>query len=144
MAVSAEVMSVIRLLNEEGFGALAGEILIEIDLGREEEPSVDQAPVGFQELQTTKRIPFPEEDQLAEAMRILQLRLVEPARSLAEAERIAGALTDGKPIRILFVDDGDEGSSSILSGIAPPGDDQIPNQLDALLGRIARPNIIET
>ena len=35
MAVGANVMQLVRLLDDEGFGALAGELLTEISLGRE-------------------------------------------------------------------------------------------------------------
>ena len=35
MAVSDDVTEIVRILNEEGFGVLAGEVLAEINLGRE-------------------------------------------------------------------------------------------------------------
>ena len=44
MPVSEEVMELVRILDEEGFGALAGELLTEVNLGREgEEYEGDQA-----------------------------------------------------------------------------------------------------
>lgn len=96
MDINENVMEIIEILNQSGFGSLAGELMTEISLGREivsREPDSDD-----------DRVTIPEAEQLEEAIRILRLRLMEPARALASAEQIAGNFTDGGGIRIQFVD----------------------------------------
>lgn len=91
-------MELVYLLNEEGYGALAGELLTEISLGYElgneyDEPNISaysfERSTGPEESQ---RKPVPEDEQLKFAVEFLQLRLVAPMRFLAEAEEIAGEL----------------------------------------------------
>ncbi|WP_153467896.1 hypothetical protein [Komagataeibacter medellinensis] len=87
MDINENVMEIIEILNQSGFGSLAGELMTEISLGREivsREPDSDD-----------DRVTIPEAEQLEEAIRILRLRLMEPARALASAEQIAGNFTDG-------------------------------------------------
>jgi hypothetical protein len=135
MAVSADVIEIVRILDEEGFGVLAGEVLSEINLGRE----VVQDEIGEDEDAALSRSPTSEEEQLQEVMHILRLRLVEPARKLADAEMIAGRLTHREAVRIRFVDPEDrpgDGGARLPPGDAPPGDRLAANDLDALLDRI--------
>ena len=85
------------------------------------------------------RSPTSGEEQLQEVMRILRLRLVEPARKLADAEMIAGRLSHRRAVRIRFVDSGDrpgEGGASLPPGDAPPSDPLTADNLDALMDRI--------
>ena len=99
MAVHSDVMELVALLDAEDFSALAGEILTEIALGRtlpSDDPEHD------------KRQPIPDDEQLRVAIDLLKLRLTEPARRLAEAEEIAGTLSGGTPVPILFVDSNGE------------------------------------
>jgi hypothetical protein len=63
--------------------------------------------------------------------------LVEPARALADAERIAGTLNGGTPLRIEFVDPEERIFRERLIQAAP-GDRSIPDKLDELLCRIAQ------
>ncbi|MGO8154268.1 hypothetical protein AB9F36_31050 [Rhizobium leguminosarum] len=96
MAVNEQVMDLVALLDKEGFSVLAGEILMEIALGRESEfGDGDRA---------YERIPIPDDEQLREAVNLLKLRLTEPARRLAEAEKIAGGLNGGGIVPIIFID----------------------------------------
>ena len=101
MRVSDDVIELVQLLNDGGFGAAAGELLMEIGLGREMEDgsdgegkfSVDDAP---------RRAPLSQPEEMAAALAFLELRLVEPVRRLAQAEAIAGLLSvphepTGKP-----------------------------------------------
>src|SRR5271157_573768 len=117
MAVSDDVTEIVRILNEEGFGVLAGEVLAEINLGRELERG------GFVEDEdaAVSRSPTSEEEQLQQVTHILRLRLVEPARKLADAEMIAGHLSHREAVRIRFVDPEDrpgEGGAASARGRA--------------------------
>jgi hypothetical protein len=97
MAISEEVRQIIFILEEEGFGALAGELLSEISLGREVEkeiPSDEQASRSVDIETVIIRVPIEEGDQLREAMNFIRTRLVLPVRAFAEAERIASGLLD--------------------------------------------------
>jgi hypothetical protein len=158
MAVTAEVMQLVGLLDEEGFGALAGELLMEISLGSEK-PVADGyiSPAGASDGDDdendpdvgSQRIPIPDKDQLRAAAQFLRLRIVEPIRRLAEAERIAGELSSGRPsatsprlpaqaahTRIEFVDTfGDTVTAFTRTEAA--GDQRGAEELDQLLVRIA-------
>lgn len=95
-------MELIALLNEEGFGFLAGELLTEISLGREIDDTPPDGQVSsdlwskkatdFADEQGLEREPIPLDEQLPAALSFLRLRLVEPVRVLAQAEEIAGGL----------------------------------------------------
>ena len=150
MAVSDEVMELVRILDDTGFGVLAGELLSEISLGGVEGDDGDAGdggsvlgkPATSDAARPMARIPIPETEQISEAVRILRLRLVQPARALAEAERIAGALSGRPPVRIRFSDP--EGARSEDRARSPgefeaaPGDAQFAEALDNLLGAIER------
>ena len=74
---------------------------------------------------TVSRSPTSEEEQLQQATHILRLRLVEPARKLADAEMIAGHLSHREAVRIRFVDPEDrpgKGGARLPPGDASPGD----------------------
>ena len=138
MAVSEEVRQIIFILEDEGFGALAGELLTEISLGREVEKDrvADEAGVRSGERETVvMRIPLAENDQLREAMAFLRLRLVMPVRAFAEAERIAGKLTTDGKVRIRFVDPDELQETEPLSR-REIGDASVADTLDALLERL--------
>jgi hypothetical protein len=102
MQVSDDVMELVQLLNEENFGVLAGELLIEISRGREiEDPDDDEVeaspqPSGedwFTESEKMDlREPIPEDEQLDVALKFLESRLVGSMRHWAKAEAIAGCL----------------------------------------------------
>jgi len=121
MAVSEDIIDLVRVLNEADLAWLAGEILTEIEDGRLSEPSPnfekpmnDIPPLqrGIAEYEDEKgihrkfefiidredadpdfeRIPIPENEQLSFAVEIVERRLLEPLRRFAEAERIAGEL----------------------------------------------------
>lgn len=193
MPVSPDVMTVVRILDEEGFGALAGELLTEVATGREldtDSGDVDappenlkaETPGGSMERLVTlddesvrkqlyfdrdgglgdpevRREPIPESEQLAHAMAFLKLRLVEPMRRLAEAERLAGEiaagmiasavdragsteevevrpLRDAPPIRVSFSRN-QAGNAPLLERDAKPGDLAEVDALAEVLGRIA-------
>lgn len=193
MPVSPDVMTVVRILDEEGFGALAGELLTEVATGREldtDSGDVDappenlkaETPAGSMERLVTlddesvrlqlyfdtdgglgdpevRRESIPESEQLAHAMAFLKLRLVEPMRRLAEAERLAGEiaagmtasavdraesteevkvrpLRDAPPIRVSFSRN-EAGDAPLLERDAKPGDLAEVDALAEVLGRIA-------
>lgn len=101
MRVSADVIELVQILNEGGFGATAGELLMEIGLGREIDDGGDgDGKSGIDD--APRREPLSEADQMTAALAFLELRLVEPVRRLAQAEAIAGLLSTpneptGKP-----------------------------------------------
>jgi hypothetical protein len=138
MAVNEDVMKIVRILDDEGFGVLAGELLTEISLGREsqEGASISTEVKTIDDDRRVRRVPIPEEDQLAEAIRILQLRLVEPARVLAEAEAIVGELTELSSVRIRFIAP-EEGSDIEQLDDRNPGSRVAADALSGLLERIA-------
>lgn len=161
MPVNPDVMKVVRILDEEGFGALAGELLMEISLGREldldkrfgmQAVDFDTAANDGALLEARpKREPIPDDQQLGEAMEFLRLRLVEPVRRLAEAERIAQQLLTGTletpdqeistrtseiATKITFI----ETESSVVSGFVrteQAGQEESADWLDSILTRIA-------
>ena len=138
MAIESTVMDIVRILDEKGFGWLAGELMTEIDLGRELDGEGFKSVEGAEEDEerpAARRVPIPPEEQLGVAISILRLRLVEPARALAEAERIAGPFGDSEAVRIRFVGPLGEDDSRYRSD-ARPGDDHVANKLDDLLRRI--------
>jgi hypothetical protein len=143
MAISEEVRQIIFILEEEGFGALAGELMTEISLGREVEKEIpsDEHADGSVDVETVViRVPIGEGDQLREAMNFIRMRLVRPVRAFAEAERIASELSDQHSVRIRFIDPEDRVEAEPISR-RDVGDASIADQLDALLERL--PSMIE-
>lgn len=105
MATSEDVRQLIAILDEEGFGIVAGELLTEINLGREiEKPVFDGRDAAAPDATSIVRVPLDDDDQFDAALRLIELRLVAPARALAEAERIAGLLADSPTTRLRFID----------------------------------------
>ena len=136
MAISRDVWQIISILEEEGFGAIAGDLLSEISRGRETEKFKQP---GFQDgiddqTSVVVRLPISEENQLREAISFLRLRLVEPVRALAKAERMASDLADVPNTRIRFIDPVDGYEVGPLHHGA--GDAEVAEQLDALLDRL--------
>src|SRR5580765_1985788 len=101
MPATRDLLWLIAILDTEGFGELAGEILTEISAGRIVQDETD--PNVSEDDSPPKRVPFGPEEQLREAIVLLRARLTEPAIRLAEAEEIAGRLMDSSPIRVVFV-----------------------------------------
>ncbi len=134
MSAIEEIMQLVRILDDEGFGVLAGELLAEVNTSRatDADPTtgeVDDIFTEFDAASASRAI------QLEDAIRFLRLRLIEPARHLAEAERIAGVMQQGEPIKILFVDEeGDERTGTPQH--ETPGRQEIADKLDALFERI--------
>lgn len=140
MVASDEIRRIITILIEEGFGALAGELLTEISLGREIEiPAGAVTPLqGPEDGETfVVRVPIADEQQLAEAISLLRLRLVEPVRALAEAERIAGELVGVQGVRIRFINPEERKEIEALSS-RDIADRDLADELDDLLGRLPR------
>jgi hypothetical protein len=132
MAISEEVRQIIFILEEEGFGALAGELLTEISLGHEVERAIaqdDQAGRSVDIETVIIRVPIEESDQLREAINFIRMRLVLPVRAFAEAERIAGGLSDKGGVRIRFVDP-EEGIEAEPISRRHIGDASIADQFD--------------
>ncbi len=134
MPATRNLLWLIAILDAEGFGELAGEILTEISAGRIISDGTDQNV--SEDDRPPKRVPFAPEEQLREAIILLRARLIEPAIRLAEAEEIAGGLIDSGPIRIVFVDDENSPLKSEFDR-APPGEATVATKLDKLLHRIA-------
>ena len=137
MALSEDLKQIISILDEEGFGAIAGELMTEISLGRPVEKAraaYDGARAGDPET-TVVRSPIEQTDQLVEAMEFLRQRLVAPVRAFAEAERIAGDLSGHKALRIRFIDP-DERFEAVPISRRDPGDASTADRLDNLLARL--------
>lgn len=139
MAINADVMEIIRILDEEEFGWLAGELLTEISLGRasdeEQARKILSETDDQEEPEPGVREPVPADEQLGEAIAMMRLRLVAPARALAEAERIAGGFDDRQAVRIRFADaEGARGDHAETE--ATPGDTTVADKLDDVLVRI--------
>jgi hypothetical protein len=141
MAISEDVQQIIRILEEEDFGALAGELLTEISRGRPVEKRLEQdspeGDTGGAENDETVlvRVPFADDEQLPESVQFLRLRLVEPVRAFAEAERIAGSLAGAQAVRIRFVDPENRQETEPMSR-RDLGDSSLADKLDALLTRL--------
>lgn len=150
MAINEEVMKIIRILNEEGFGVLAGDLMVEISQGRDQR-ELDEEALDTDTADYDAREPIAPEDQLPAAMQILHRRLVAPAMALAEAERLLGELGKGKPVRIRFVDPVEgidrlatarDDNPSFPLGRDDIGRSDVADKLDELLARIATPGAI--
>ncbi len=142
MAISEEIRQIIFILEEEGFGALAGELLTEISLGREveKESYVEGQSDKAGAIETViARVPIEEPDQLRVAMDILRSRLVLPVRAFIEAEKIASELVGDGQVRIGFIDPEQRTATPPIS-IRDVGDASVADELDALLTRL--PNMI--
>ncbi|MBT2134645.1 hypothetical protein KK137_09895 [Croceibacterium sp. LX-88] len=142
MAISDDVRQIILILEEEGFGALAGEILTEISLGREveKEDFLEDRSDKARAVETiVLRVPIEEPDQLQVAMDILRSRLVLPVRAFVEAERIASELVGDGQVRIGFIDPEQRTATPPIS-TRDVGDTSIADEFDALLTRL--PNMI--
>jgi len=138
MAISDDVRHVISILEEEGFAALAGELLTEMSLGREVEKeiaAVDDRALDSDRDTVLRRVPIDESDQLRTAMDFLRFRLVLPVRAFAEAERIAGQIAGKGGTRIRFVDPEQRQESEPLSR-RDIGDASLADELDAFLERL--------
>jgi hypothetical protein len=145
MIVSDTVLDIVRLLSEEGFGELAGDVLSRITTGR----IIDASSSEGVPRPDTGREPISDHEQLTEVMRLLQSRLVEPARALARAEQIAGSLadrTEGVRVRFIEVEEpivsgADERSSrpAVVGAFEGPlGDQSKIDELDSVLRRIGQ------
>lgn len=156
MRVSEDVMELVELLNDEGFGLLAGELLTEISLGRELDEGGDTADIGefgdeklvaFADERGFAREPIPENEQLRVALTFLRLRLVEPVKRMAEAEAIAGRLTEDQVVdrvplsaapaaRILFTPVGDSRGERFERS-EPAGETTTADELDQILNQLS-------
>lgn len=138
MAISEEVRQIIFILEEEGFGALAGEVLTEVSLGREVEKEAfieDQSDKAGLAEAIVMRVPIEEPDQLRAAMEILRARLVLPVRAFAEAEKIASEITGVGEVRIGFIDP-EQRTATLPISTRDVGDTTIADELDAFLLRL--------
>jgi hypothetical protein len=97
MALNDDVRHLILILDQEGFGAIAGNLMTELSLGRRVQALPDEG-------ENIARQAFADEEQLDFAMEFLRLRLVVPVRAFAEAERIAGELSEDQTVKINLVD----------------------------------------
>lgn len=138
MAISKDVRQIIFILEEEGFGALAGELLTEISLGREVEKEAyveDRSDKAGVVETVVLRVPIEEPDQLQVAMDILRSRLVLPVRAFVEAEKIASELVGDGQVRIGFIDPEQRTATPPIS-TRDVGDTSVADELDALLTRL--------
>lgn len=138
MAISKDVRQIIFILEEEGFGALAGELLTEISLGREVEKEAyveDRSDKAGVVETVVLRVPIEEPDQLQVAMDILRSRLVLPVRAFVEAEKIASEFVGDGQVRIGFIDPEQRTATPPIS-TRDVGDTSVADELDALLTRL--------
>lgn len=160
MRVSDDVMELVELLNEEGFGVLAGDLLTEISLGREPDEHADdeldaaveaeplQRKVGAEDT-TAMRSVIPDAEQLRAALTLLEMRLVEPVRRLAEAEELAGRLATPADVKEVLDDDAHKAmriafraSGEATEGFEraeAPGDARTADELLVVLRQLAGP-----
>lgn len=137
MATTPEVQQIIRILDDEGFGAVAGEILTEISLGR----LVDRLRGEDTDADVVvEREAIPEDQQLARAIEIIRLRLVDPVRAFAEAEDIAGQIVGSGAVEIRFIDPESE-IETMRSPRLNPGDRSLADKMDEFLKRL--PQMLE-
>ena len=154
-------MLIVRMLDQEGFSALAGELLTEISLGREldlddgQGTGSENSAVSSESIVpeiSLRRDPIPENQQLKAAINFLRLRLVEPIRYLAEAEHIASEFrSDTKqaespggsrqtspqpPTRITFIDSDSSAPRGLIRS-EQAGGKESAGRLDSVLTRIA-------
>ena len=135
MAVQPDVLELVQILAEEGFGTVAGDLLAEISMRSDVDGAFnDEIDPGEDKVAASHWLA--DEDQLGEALRIVRLRLVEPARHLAQGERIAASLADAAAAPIRFTQpDGSERRDH--AGRAPAGDSSAADKLETTLWRIA-------
>lgn len=161
MAVNADVFELVSILDRAGFTVLAGEILIEIGLGEEQDDDegLDDYPakgspaepgkVSYLGERPVTRVPIPAGQQLKVALEIVRLRLVEPMKRYAEAEIIAGEIRspdeqkdasskrDIQPIRIIFAPEGPEETGSFAREEGP-GEAAEAEALNDVLDRLLK------
>lgn len=128
MALTSDIRDLVRILDEEGFGAMAGELMTELSLGRpvEKEQEDDEPPA---------RQPIADEEQIAFAIDFLRQRLVMPIAAFAEAETIAAEMSNGEPVKIEFVDPL-EGTIAEPISRGEAGDASMAGRIDNFLGRL--------
>jgi len=178
VAASEDLLEIVNILNAEGFGALAGELLIEVNVGRELSDDVgaddvtevaltgkivrldDDRNVEQRFFDTTegldasevRREPIPASEQMRFAAEFLRMKLVDPVRAWAEAEKMAGDLTieltrfqqagsvrgfrSPRPVRIEFAERPEEGVPR-LSRDAVPGSIAGTKKLEAALAQLS-------
>lgn len=139
MATHPDVLQLANVLDAAGFSAVAGELLMEIALGREVEMRDDEAVrQGGEppELQL-RRTPYTEDEQFAAAIAFLHDRLILPALAIGEAERLAGQLgdRDGKAVPIRLADAKGDAEDHYALGRGP-GDDSLALKLSAVLASL--------
>lgn len=138
MAISEEVTQIISILEEEGFGALAGELMTEISLGRPIEKILDifdPSDKADDRDTVISRVPIEESEQLFEATAFLRNRLVLPILAFGEAEKIANDIAGQGAIKIRFIDPDEKIETEPISRLEA-GDDSIAIKLDDFLGRL--------
>lgn len=135
MALNESLRQIIRILDEEGFGALAGELMMEVSLGREIERETSQADSDTEIEAEVERIEIPDKEQLLFAVEFLRERLIQPVRAFGEAERMATELSGGKPVRIMFADTEDGREDEPMSTLES-GDTRLADKLEDLLERL--------
>jgi hypothetical protein len=133
MATDPDVLQLVAILESEGFGLVAGELLAEVNQGPEVE--VSRASDGAAPESDIVRKAVPEDHQFAFAVEFLRDRLVVPAQRTAEAERLAGQLGEGEPISIRFLTPGDALDDGLVLS-STPGEAAVAEKLDALLKRL--------
>jgi hypothetical protein len=135
MALNESVRQIIQILDEEGFGALAGELMMEVSLGREIERETGQTDNESGIEAEVELIEIPDGEQLGYAMEFLRERLIQPVRAFGEAERMATELSGGKPVRIIFVDAEEDREDEPMSTVES-GDTRLADKFENLLERL--------
>ena len=136
MATHPDVLQLVAILDQEGFGAVGGELLIEVNIGREVEMDAAELDGSDGEVEyEIVREPIPTEEQFGAAMELLRQRLVEPVRAFAEAERIIAEFLKQEPSAIRFIDPRTRATVQPDLGVTP-GDARLADKLDELLGRL--------
>jgi hypothetical protein len=144
MATDPDVLQLVGILEGTGFGAVAGELLTQISLGREVDTPFKPSGAALDgeddgEMETdVRREPIEEAAQFDFAIAFLHSRLVVPALALGEAERLAGTLA-GRDVPVAFVlapaerAAEDRGVLALAEMARAPGDDSIALKLGEIL-----------
>ncbi|HWE99127.1 MAG TPA: hypothetical protein VG248_04970 [Caulobacteraceae bacterium] len=133
MRVSEDVFELAQILNEAGFGELAGELISEIGV---DQPEADEgagaAEDGFAAVPSVAS----DQDQLREALQFIALRLVEPMRRINEATNLASELSRNKDVVFKFVRTAADqpGLEGTTLRADPEGVDAVDRALQRLVG----------
>ncbi|MEZ0169487.1 hypothetical protein [Microvirga sp. TS319] len=147
MAIAADVMRIILMMDRAGLGELAGELYGVLAQGRIigtsdgsttelHAESSEQFPAPEQETDDTA---YEDAEQIRVTIDFLRTRLVEPVKRLDEAEQIVALLTESKsPVGIYLVDTETGKDTELFSEAARKAAYRLDHLLDPLAQALLR------